>query len=153
MRMITCKMRVSIPVLWYVQALCAYNQLILAKILDIARGLRYLHNHPKGSIIHGDLKGVGGLVKIQIYSDVFTKVNVLISDEGHALISDFGLSQIIGSSFDMTSSSPYGGSVNWMAPEILNPPDEEDAPLMTVESDVWAFGMTILVRSNGLECN
>ena len=49
MRMITCKMRVSIPVLWYVQALCAYNQLILAKILDITRGLRYLHNHPKGS--------------------------------------------------------------------------------------------------------
>ena len=143
--MITCKIRVSILVLWYAQVLCAYTLLILAKIVDIARGLCYLHNHPRGSIIHGDLKGVGGLVKIQIYSDGFTKVNVLISDEGHALISDFGLSQIIGSSFNMTASSPCGGSVNWMAPEILKPPDEEDAPLMTVRSDVWAFGMTILV--------
>ncbi|KAI6013832.1 kinase-like domain-containing protein [Pisolithus marmoratus] len=26
-------------------------------IRDIAEGLRYLHNHPKGPIIHGDLKG------------------------------------------------------------------------------------------------
>ena len=144
MRTIMCKMRMSIPVLWYAQALCAYILLILAKIVDIAHGLCYLHNHPQGSIIHGDLKGVGGLVKIQIYSDVFTKVNVLISDEGHALISDFGLTQMIGSSFSMAASLPCGGSVNWMAPEILKPPDE-DAPLMTVRSDVWAFGMTILV--------
>ena len=28
---------------------------------DIARGMCYLHTHPSGPIVHGDLKGVGVL--------------------------------------------------------------------------------------------
>ncbi|KAG6326687.1 hypothetical protein ID866_12305, partial [Astraeus odoratus] len=49
---------------------------------DIAEGLRYLHNH-EPPIYHGDLKGQ----------------NVLISDDGHALLADFGLSFLVRSSF------------------------------------------------------
>ena len=29
------------------------------QILDVAQGIFYLHGHPLGPIIHGDLKGVG----------------------------------------------------------------------------------------------
>ncbi|KAL4069147.1 kinase-like domain-containing protein, partial [Scleroderma citrinum] len=96
-------------------------------VVCIARGLHYLHNYPQGPIVHGDLKGA----------------NVLISDEGHALISDFGYTHLTNSSFDMTVSVPCGGTINWMAPEVLKPPEQKD-PCLTVESDVWAFGMTIL---------
>lgn len=95
-------------------------------VADIARGLYYLHNHPKGPIIHGDLKGS----------------NVLISDEGHALISDFGYTHLDKSSFNLTVSPPCGGTLNWMAPEILDPTEQEN--VCSVRSDVWAFGMTIL---------
>lgn len=34
---------------------------IVAQILDIVRGLFYLHNHVLGPIIHGDLKGASPL--------------------------------------------------------------------------------------------
>ena len=38
-------------------AVCSCNQ-----ILDVAKGIFYLHNHTLGTIIHGDLKGVSLLV-------------------------------------------------------------------------------------------
>ena len=64
--------------------------------------------------------------------------NVLISQEGHALLADFGFSHVVNSSFSM-SNSPSGGTLRWMAPEIL----ESNEP--TAPGDVWAFGMTCLV--------
>ena len=39
----------------------------------------------------------------------------------------------------MTTSTP-AGSTRWMSPELL-----EAAQPVTTHSDVWAFGMTILV--------
>ena len=37
------------------------------------------------------------------------------------------------------------GSARWMAPELLRP--EQDAEIQfTKETDMWALGMTILVR-------
>ncbi|KAL4081726.1 kinase-like domain-containing protein [Scleroderma yunnanense] len=86
--------------------------------VDIARGLCYLHNHPKGSITHGDLKGA----------------NVLISDEGHALLSDFGFTHMVNSSFNMTDNKSWG----------VVPTEQEDVCVVSVRSDVWALGMTIL---------
>lgn len=40
----------------------------------------------------------------------------------------------------MSVSGPQGGTLNWMAPEML---ENGDA---STEADVWAFGMTALVR-------
>lgn len=80
----------------------------------------------------------------EICLDGSTKSNVLISDEGHALISDFGYTHLDKSSFNLTVSPPCGGTLNWMAPEILDPTEQEN--VCSVGSDVWAFGMTILVR-------
>ncbi|KAI6010017.1 kinase-like domain-containing protein [Pisolithus marmoratus] len=88
---------------------------------DIASGLYYLHSHELG-VVHGDLKGL----------------NVLVSSNRKALLSDFGLSTVDISTFSMSVSAIRGGSYHWMAPELLDerPPSRE--------SDVWAFGMTAL---------
>ncbi|KAL4064646.1 kinase-like domain-containing protein, partial [Scleroderma citrinum] len=97
-------------------------------IIGIARGLSYLHNHHLGPIVHGDLKGS----------------NVLISDNGHALITDFGYTLLKNSSFKITLSLPCGGTYNWMSPEIVESWEREDECKTTTQSDVWAFGMTAL---------
>ncbi|KAG6331295.1 hypothetical protein ID866_7793 [Astraeus odoratus] len=91
-------------------------------IVDIAHGLCYLHNHPKGQIIHGDLKGQ----------------NVLISDRGRALLADFGYTRMTHTSLNITVSSPKGCTPNWASPEIMK------GECSSAESDVWAFGMTAL---------
>ncbi|KAL4066192.1 kinase-like domain-containing protein [Scleroderma citrinum] len=90
--------------------------------MDIATGLHYLHSHALGPIFHGDLKGL----------------NVLVSDDCRGLLSDFGLSSLTTSTLSMTVDLPRGGSLPWMAPELL------DDYGRSSEGDVWAFGMTIL---------
>ncbi|KAI6167283.1 kinase-like domain-containing protein [Pisolithus thermaeus] len=89
---------------------------------DIARGLQYLHTCEEGPVFHGDLKGL----------------NVLISDSGQALLTDFGFSHLVNSTFSMTVSGKGGVTLYWAAPEILN--DEE----ISAPADVWSFGMTLL---------
>ncbi|KAI6006311.1 kinase-like domain-containing protein [Pisolithus orientalis] len=96
-------------------------------IKDIALGLRYLHSHPEGPIIHADLKGE----------------NVLVASDGRAVLTDFGLSILPNSSFSIPMTSACGGSLRWMAPEVVNRLVSED-PKPTVEGEIWAFGMTTL---------
>ncbi|KAG6329649.1 hypothetical protein ID866_9440, partial [Astraeus odoratus] len=91
-------------------------------IQRISSGLQYMHSHVKGPIAHGDLKGA----------------NVLISDEGKALLTDFGLPYMPNSSCSITTSTPKGGTTRWSSPELL------DGGNKTPEADVWAFGMTAL---------
>ncbi|KAJ3552865.1 hypothetical protein NP233_g12776 [Leucocoprinus birnbaumii] len=87
------------------------------QVLDIIEGLAYLH---LSRIIHGDLKSQ----------------NVLISESGRALLTDFGLSHVaLMSGLHGSSGLTAVGTFNWMAPELFN---ERTAP--TKESDIWAFG-------------
>lgn len=45
------------------------------------------------------------------------------------------------------STSQLVGSVRWMAKELLAPKDEGAPPrVATKESDIWSFGMTLVVR-------
>jgi serine/threonine protein kinase len=61
----------------------------------------------------------------------------LVSDDGHALLCDFGLTKVLDSM--VTSTEVRGaGSTRWMAPELFM-----DAP-KTFASDVYAYGMTIV---------
>ncbi|KAG6333823.1 hypothetical protein ID866_5271 [Astraeus odoratus] len=90
---------------------------------DIATGLQYLHTHELGPICHGDLKGL----------------NVLVSNDHRALLTDFGLSTLTKSTLSLSIDSPRGGTFAWMAPELL---DEYNS---SAASDVWAYGMTALV--------
>ncbi|KAG6329822.1 hypothetical protein ID866_9267 [Astraeus odoratus] len=92
-------------------------------IQGISHGLFYLHRREEGRVVHGDLKGY----------------NVLISDNGEALLTDFGFSSLAMSSFSLSMSAAKGpGTLRWKAPELL----EDNDP--TIETDVWGFGMTAL---------
>ena len=82
--------------------------------------------------VRGLLLGYGSFHGILLQS------NVLISDDGRALLTDFGFS-LFGSVFSSRSPMRLGGVLNWMAPEILQ---EGGA---SAEADIWAFGMTALV--------
>ncbi|KEP45084.1 tyrosine kinase catalytic domain protein [Rhizoctonia solani 123E] len=91
--------------------------------IDVASGLEYMHAR---NMVHGDVKAL----------------NVLVSPEGIAMLSDFDFSVMSEASGLMftASSNSRSGSIRWVAPEML----AEDAPIRTKESDVYALGMTML---------
>ncbi|KAL0946778.1 hypothetical protein HGRIS_012951 [Hohenbuehelia grisea] len=72
---------------------------VLSIMLDIARGLEYLHLR-KPSVIHRDCKSS----------------NILITSKGTAKIADFGLAKVKQSTRSMVRS--LVGTVNWQAPEL-----------------------------------
>ncbi|KAF8198717.1 kinase-like domain-containing protein, partial [Mycena galopus ATCC 62051] len=81
-------------------------------------GLAYLHSV---DIVHGDLRGG----------------NVLVDNDGHARLTDFGLARFVDSNTSV--SSTRSGSPRWMAPELMVPPAGQPFR-RTQASDVWAFG-------------
>ncbi|OCF36028.1 TKL/TKL-CCIN protein kinase [Kwoniella heveanensis BCC8398] len=101
----------------------------IALIHQISQGMEYLHSR---DVIHGDLKGQ----------------NILIDDDGHVLLCDFGLSHI---KIDITSKSSLpppadhggGGTLRFQPPERLR-----SAPL-TKECDVYSFAMTVFQLYSG----
>ncbi|KIJ52439.1 hypothetical protein M422DRAFT_26047 [Sphaerobolus stellatus SS14] len=93
----------------------------MSLIVGITQGLLYLHVRCP-SVIHGDIRAG----------------NILMSDEGIPRFSDFGLSRVHDEGIGLTTSSEAAGSLRWMAPELFS-----DVKV-SVESDVWAYGMTLL---------
>ncbi|KAL0574297.1 Rho guanine nucleotide exchange factor [Marasmius crinis-equi] len=88
---------------------------------DVASGLSHLHEK---KVVHGDLKGV----------------NILITPDGRACITDFGLSRIVSDtsvllSMNTNPISHAGGTARWLAPELLL-----GGQRTSRESDMWAFG-------------
>ncbi|CAE6468110.1 unnamed protein product [Rhizoctonia solani] len=72
------------------------------------------------------------------------QLNVLISSEGIVKLADFGSSTLSGASLGFSdTSNPQTGTTRWTAPELLL----EEAT-KSKESDVYALGMTMLVRLN-----
>jgi len=86
-------------------------------MLDIARGIQYLHNH-KPSVIHRDCKSS----------------NILITSKGVAKITDFGLAKVKQSTRSMVRS--LVGTVNWQAPELWHP-----QPKYNFKVDVFSCAM------------
>ncbi|KAH8094475.1 kinase-like domain-containing protein [Cristinia sonorae] len=117
----------------------------ISLMMQIASGVAYLHNF-KPVVIHGDLKGN----------------NILIDDKGNALITDFGVSNVIedfssssssGSGASTLAASFFGGATRWMAPElVLALVEDEDGgktPELTKPSDVYAFASVCLEIMTG----
>ncbi|CAF3967925.1 unnamed protein product [Rotaria magnacalcarata] len=89
-------------------------------MIDVAYAMSYLHEK---NVVHADLK-----------SD-----NILLRNNGSAVLSDFGLSKIIeDSSFYQNDS--YTGAIRWLAPELCFSHPEKSS----FQSDVWAFGCVLL---------
>lgn len=72
----------------------------------------------------------------------------MIDDRGQPVIADFGLTFVIDHGEFTTNK--IAGPARWTAPEILDPPDGcEDEPPYSFQSDMFAFGMTMVeVRSS-----
>ncbi|KAJ8586219.1 kinase-like protein [Rhizopogon salebrosus TDB-379] len=93
---------------------------------DVAQGLKYLHEHP---IVHGDL----------------TPFNVLINNEGRAVLTDFGLSIILGGFTNVSCIYTDGktGMVAWAAPELFiddaSLTKDVESPQASTKSDVYSF--------------
>ncbi|XP_006459418.1 hypothetical protein AGABI2DRAFT_218607, partial [Agaricus bisporus var. bisporus H97] len=87
----------------------------LPLVRDVIAGLRYLH---ASDIVHGDLKAK----------------NVLMSDNGCALIADFGISYLLASA-NTASFGASSGTTRWKAPELA-----VEGCLPTLQSDMWSFG-------------
>ena len=70
--------------------------------------------------------------------------NVLITRACHAVLTDFGLSQVIddlrGPSGNTTTM--VQGSIRWQAPEIVLDDEDNQKLQLTFASDVWSFACT-----------
>ncbi|KAG8789402.1 hypothetical protein FRC12_013550 [Ceratobasidium sp. 428] len=94
--------------------------------VQVAQGLAYRH---QTEMVHGDLKAA----------------NVLISDEGVAMLADFG-NAILSLSTIKFAGTETGCkiSVRWAAPELMSESGKHSRP-----ADIYALGMTILETLTG----
>lgn len=86
-------------------------------LVDICCALRYLHGQ-RPSVVHGDLKAS----------------NILVEDGSsrvQAKLVDFGLSRLL-----TRKAKPLGGTLTWMAPELIRKPGMPPSP----SADVFSFG-------------
>jgi len=90
-------------------------------VVEIARGLLYLHEECDHQIIHCDIK----------------PQNVLLDSNYTAKISDFGLAKLLMKDKTRTNTNARG-TVGYMAPEWL-----KNAPV-TAKVDIYSFGVVLL---------
>ncbi|KAK2467270.1 hypothetical protein APHAL10511_000819 [Amanita phalloides] len=101
-------------------------------IIQVAQGLKYLHTQAE-QIVHGDIKGN----------------NILVSDDGYALLSDFGLASVVEDYAGAeNNTTTLAGSLRWQAPELLSI-DDDVSSAKTLASDVWAFACTAFELFDG----
>ena len=89
-------------------------------ILDIAKGLSYLHEDCRQKIFHLDIK----------------PQNILLDEDFNAKVSDFGLSKLIDKDQSQVVTR-MRGTPGYLAPEWL-------ASIITEKVDVYSFGVVVL---------
>lgn len=99
-------------------------------IRDVAAGLSYLHSQ---DIVHHDIK----------------PDNILITEEGRFVITDFGISTRMRSTLRRNSTRTMnqkssGGSLPYMGPEMFS-----SKPESVKATDIWAFGATLYEMITG----
>ncbi|KAG8383797.1 hypothetical protein BUALT_Bualt04G0051000 [Buddleja alternifolia] len=89
-------------------------------VLEIAKGLAYLHEDCRQKIIHLDIK----------------PQNILLDENYNAKIADFGLSKLIDRNQSQVVTT-MRGTPGYLAPEWLN-------AIITEKVDVYSFGIVVL---------
>jgi serine/threonine protein kinase len=89
-------------------------------IMDIAKGLAYLHEECRQRIVHLDIK----------------PQNILLDANLHAKISDFGLSKLIDKDQSQVVTT-MRGTPGYLAPELFS-------SVITEKADVYSFGIVVM---------
>ncbi|KAI3854485.1 hypothetical protein MKW92_043313 [Papaver armeniacum] len=97
--------------------------------IEIARGLEYLHRGCTTRILHFDIK----------------PHNILLDEDFHAKIADFGLARLCLEKESFISMSGARGTAGYIAPEVFN----RNFGGISNKSDVYSYGMMILEMVGG----
>ncbi|XP_034890396.1 LOW QUALITY PROTEIN: G-type lectin S-receptor-like serine/threonine-protein kinase SD2-5 [Populus alba] len=89
-------------------------------IMDVAKGLAYLHEECRQRIVHLDIK----------------PQNILLDENLHAKISDFGLSKLIDRDQSQVVTT-MRGTPGYLAPELFS-------SVITEKADVYSFGIVVM---------
>lgn len=95
--------------------------------LDTAKGLEYLHHQSAEHIVHCDVK----------------PANILLDDDFHAKVGDFGLAKLMGGNSQSFAMTTLKGTRGYLAPEWL-----QNATI-TAKSDVYSYGVVLLELITG----
>ncbi|KAK0477408.1 kinase-like domain-containing protein, partial [Armillaria novae-zelandiae] len=95
------------------------------QIIKIADAIQWLHSLQL-PVVHANIKGA----------------NILISNDMHCYLADFGLAFVIETFNPRRSSSLRHGMVHWLAPEYLQASSWTEAYITSL--DMYAFGCTIV---------
>uniref|UniRef100_A0A8C5D6R9 Protein kinase domain-containing protein n=1 Tax=Gouania willdenowi TaxID=441366 RepID=A0A8C5D6R9_GOUWI len=94
------------------------SKLIIA--IDVAKGMEYLHNLTQ-PIIHRDLNSH----------------NILLYEDGHAVVADFGESRFL-KSVDEDNMTKQPGNLRWMAPEVFT-----QCTRYSVKADMFSYALCL----------
>ncbi|KAG8755376.1 hypothetical protein FRC11_006082, partial [Ceratobasidium sp. 423] len=97
-----------------------------ALCLQVAKGLSHLHD---SNMVHGDVKAY----------------NILVSEDGEIKLSDFDHSILSDCTLVFSTTTNFGGgTLRWMAPELVVPEDDEAPCHRSKKTDVYSLAMTCL---------
>ncbi|CAM0150367.1 unnamed protein product [Urochloa decumbens] len=91
-------------------------------IEGIAQGAVYLHHHSRLRLVHGDLK----------------PGNILLDCDMTPRITDFGMAEVLSSDEDKKETDVVAGTMGYLDPDYYG------TRFISIKSDVYAFGVTIL---------